>query len=170
MFGKTKAIVRGNGAHAASAGCGRLGGTPRPTLGGAQLVATEPAVAVNCDPPHTAAQERGPPVRSRNGRDARSPTQYFQRARCPLSQCGAETAGGDGTPPLPATAQKRGPPARSRNGRDARCPSATVAGRPPYLLTSGWKADFLMPRMAVGSSFVKAKHLEPRSFSDAPMR
>ena len=32
------------------------------------------------------------------------------------------------------------------------------------------KADFLMRRMSAGSSFVKAKHLEPRSFSDAPMR
>ena len=32
------------------------------------------------------------------------------------------------------------------------------------------KADFLMRRMSAGSSFVKAKHLEPRSLSDAPMR
>ena len=62
-------------------------------------------------------------------------------------------AGGDGTPPLPATAQQHGPPVR--NG-------------PFYGM--GWNADFLMPRIAAGSSFVKAKHLEPRSFSDAPMR
>ena len=43
--------VRGSGALAASADGGRLGGTPRPTVGGSQLVATESAVAVNCDPP-----------------------------------------------------------------------------------------------------------------------
>ena len=60
-------------------------------------------------------------------------------------------------------------PSRAEPQRAGR-PSAAVAGRPPYRLASGWKADFLMPRMAVGSSFVKAKHLEPRSFNDAPMR
>ena len=43
--------VRGSGALAASGDGGRLGGTPRPTMGGSQLVATESAVAVNCDPP-----------------------------------------------------------------------------------------------------------------------
>ena len=76
---------------------------------------------------------------------------------------GGDSAGGDGTPPLPTAAQERGPPVRSRNGRNARCPSAAVAGPPPYRLASGWNADFLMPRIAAGSSFVKAKHLEPRS-------
>ena len=64
--------VRGSGALAVSGDGGRLGGTPRPTMGGSQLVATESAVAVNCDPPAwrmaggdgtpplpAAAQERG---------------------------------------------------------------------------------------------------------------
>ena len=47
-----------------------------------------------------------------------------------------------------------------------------VAGRPPYRRRCYGvaKADFLMRRMSAGSSFVKAKHLEPRSLSDAPMR
>ena len=72
--------------------------------------------------------------------------------------CGAATGG---TPVVPPNIF---------NGRDARCPSAAVSGRPPYRLASGWNADFLVPRIAAGSSFVKAKHLEPRSFSDAPMR
>ena len=34
----------------------------------------------------------------------------------------------------------------------------------------GEKAVFLMRRMSAGSSFVNAKHLAPRSLSDAPMR
>ncbi len=34
----------------------------------------------------------------------------------------------------------------------------------------GANANFLMRRMSAGSSFVNAKHLAPRSFSDAPMR
>ena len=61
-------------------------------------------------------------------------------------------------------------PSRAEPQR-ARCPVPDAderADRPFYGV--GWNADFLMPRIAVGSSFVKAKHLEPRSFSDAPMR
>ena len=56
--------VRGSGALAASAEGGRLGGrggrlggTPRPTVGSDRRIAAKMAAL------HTAAQERGPPVR-----------------------------------------------------------------------------------------------------------
>ena len=62
---------------------GRLGGTPRPTVGSGRCVAAKMASL------HTAAQERGPPVRSRNGRDARYPSIFNgQDARCPSAECG----------------------------------------------------------------------------------
>ena len=52
-------------------------------------------------------------------------------------------------------------------------PSGAVAQErapPAWGYGVGEKAVFLMRRMSAGSSFVKAKHLAPRSFSDAPMR
>ena len=52
---------------------GRLGGTPRPTAGSDRSVAAKMAAL------HTAAQERGPPVRSRNGRDAQFRTRMNGR-------------------------------------------------------------------------------------------
>ena len=65
--------VRGSGALVASADGGRLGGTPRPTMGSDRSIAAKMAAL------HTAAQERGPPVRSRNGRDAQFRTRMNGR-------------------------------------------------------------------------------------------
>ena len=72
------------------------------------------------------------------------------------------TAGSDSVA-SPKGRDKRGLSRRSRGDRPTRVPCSAVSSKPPYRLDSGWNADFLMPRIAAGSSFVKAKHLEPRS-------
>ena len=80
------------------------------------------------------------------------------------------TAGSDRSVASPKGRDKRGPSRRSRGDRPTGTFCSAVSSKTPYRLDSGWNADFLMRRMAAGSSFVNAKHLEPRSFSDAPMR
>ena len=70
----------------------------------------------------------------------------------------------------PKGRDKRGLSRRSRGDRPTDAYCSAVSSKPPYRLASGWNADFLIPRIAMESSFVKAKHLEPRSFNDAPMR
>ena len=80
------------------------------------------------------------------------------------------TVGSDRSVASPKGRDKRGLSRRSRGDRPTDTFCSAVSSKPPYRLASGWNADFLMRRISAGSSFVKAKHLEPRSFSDAPMR
>ena len=73
------------------------------------------------------------------------------------------TAGSDRSVASPKGRDKRGLSRRSRGDRPTGAFCSAVSSKPPYRLASGWNADFLMRRISAGSSFVKAKHLEPRS-------